>query len=98
MVTSRVTPPAEEEGVEVNGAEGVGGDAVPDRLEHSYTSLCLTVAVFMAHITWKWSETGKRTEKWCKILVIAKGKMSLSWVVVSLYTPIISRRIYCKML
>ena len=29
MITSRVTPPVEEEGVEVDGAEGVGGAAVP---------------------------------------------------------------------
>ena len=33
----------------------------------------------MAHMKVKWSEKGKGIEKWCKILVIAEGKMSLSW-------------------
>ena len=32
MIVSRVTPPAEEEGAEVDGAEGVRGAADPDRL------------------------------------------------------------------
>ena len=45
MITSRVTPPAEEEGAEVDGAEGVGGAADPDRLERSCALLLLTVAV-----------------------------------------------------
>ena len=45
----------------------------------------------MAHITGKWSEEGKGTEKWHKIRVIAEGKISLSWVAVSLYTSIIER-------
>ena len=91
MIGSRVTPLAEEEGAEVDGAEEVGEAAVPDRLKHSYASLRLMVAVFIAHITWKWSEMGKETEKWHKILVIAEGKMSLSQVVVSLYTSMIDR-------
>ena len=30
------------------------------------------------HMTVKWSEEGKGTEIWRKILVIAEGKMSLS--------------------
>ena len=29
-------------------------------------------------MTVKWSEEGKRTKKWHKILVIAEGKISLS--------------------
>ena len=91
MITSRVTPPAEEEGVEVDGAEGVGGAAVLDRLECSCTSLLLMVAASMAHITWKWLETGKGTEKWCKILMIAEGKTSLSRVTVSLYTSMMEK-------
>ena len=37
MIASRVTPPAEEEGAEVDGAEGVGGAADPDHLERNYT-------------------------------------------------------------
>ena len=36
------------------------------------------VAVSMAHMKVKGSDAGKGTEKWCKILVIAEGKMSLS--------------------
>ena len=75
----------------MDGAEGVGGAADPDYLERSYASLCLMVAASMAHITWKWSEMGKGTEKWRKIIVIAEGKMSLSWVVVSLYTSMMER-------
>ena len=45
----------------------------------------------MVHMTEKWSEEGKGTEKWHKIRVIAEGKMSLSRVVVSLYTSIRER-------
>ena len=45
----------------------------------------------MAHMTWKWLETGKGTEKWRRILVIAEGKMSLSRIVVSIYTSIRER-------
>ena len=41
-------------------------------------SLCLTVVASMAHMTWKGSNMEKGTEKWRKILVIAKEKMSLS--------------------
>ena len=43
MIVFRVTPPAEEEGAEVDGAEGVGGAAVPDHLDRNYASLHLTV-------------------------------------------------------
>ena len=91
MIASRVTPPVEEEGAEVNGAGEVEGAAIPDRLKCSYASLCLTVAVSMAHMTWKWSETGKGTKKWRRILVIAEGKMSLSQVTLSLYTSMMER-------
>ena len=91
MIVSRVTPPAEEEGVEVDGVKEVGGAVDPDRLERSCALLCLTVVVSMAHITWQWLETRKGTEKWRKILVIAEGKMSLSWVAVSLYTSMMER-------
>ena len=44
MIASRVTPPAEEEGAEVDGAEGVGGAAVLNCLERTCTSLRLMVA------------------------------------------------------
>ena len=63
MIALRVTPPTEEEGAEVDGVEGVGEAADPDRLERNYASLCLMVATSMAHITWKWSKMGKGTEK-----------------------------------
>ena len=45
----------------------------------------------MAHMTKKWSEEGKGTEKWHRICMIAEGKMSLSRVAVSLYTSKIER-------
>ena len=91
MIVLIVTPSAEEKGAEVDGAEEMGGTADLNHLKRSCASLCLTVAMSMAHITWKWSKTGKETEKWRKILVIAEGKMSLSWVVVFLYTSIVER-------
>ena len=91
MIALRVTPPVEEEGAEVDGVEGVGGATNLDHLEHSYALLRLIVAVLMAHITWKWSEMGKGTEKWCKILMIAEGKTSLSRVTVSLYTSMMEK-------
>ena len=75
----------------MDGGEGVGGVTDPDRLECSYASLRLTVVASMAHITWKWLETGKGTEKWRKILVIAEGMMSVSRVIVSLYTSMMER-------
>ena len=59
MIALRVTPLVEEEGAEVDGVEGVGGATNPDRLEHSYALLYLTVVASMAHMTWKWLETGK---------------------------------------
>ena len=71
--------------------EGEGGAVVLDCLDRNYASLRLTVVASMAHITEKWSETGKGIEKWHKIRVIAEGKMSLSRVVVSLYTSIRER-------
>ena len=92
MIASRVTPPTEEEEAEVDGVEGVGG---VDHLIRSCASLRLMVAASMAHMTWKWSETGKGTKKWRKILVIAEGKMSLSWVAVFLNTSMMER-IKCK--
>ena len=87
MIASRVTTLAKE-GAEVDGIEEVGGAADPNHLERSCALLRLTVAVSMAHITWKWSKMGKGTEKWRKILMIAKGKISLSHVAVSLYSMI----------
>ena len=45
----------------------------------------------MAHITEKWLDEGKGTKKWHKIHVIVEGKISLSRVIVFLYTSIIER-------
>ena len=81
--------------VERDGAEREGGAVESDCHDLNCTSLCLTVVTSMAHMTEKWLEEGKGTEKWHKICVIAEGKMSLSWVVVSLKTSIIER-IKCK--
>ena len=55
MMASRVTPLTEEEGVEVDGVEEVGGVVVSVRghLGLSYASLRLMVEVSMAHITKK---------------------------------------------
>ena len=74
LIASRVTLPVEEERAEADGAEGVGGVADLDHLERSCALLRLMVAASMAHITWKWSEIGKGTEKWHKIYVMLKGK------------------------
>ena len=72
-------------------AEGVGGVADLDFLEHSCASFRLTVAASIAPMTWKWSDTGKGIEKWRKILVIAEGKMSLLRVAEFLYTSMMER-------
>ena len=69
----------EEEGADVDGAErdGVereGGATKSDYRDQNCTSLRLTIAASMAHMTEKWSEEGEGTEKWHKIRVIAEGK------------------------
>ena len=86
MIASRVTPPKEEERAEVDRAEEVGGAAVCvwGYCDLRCASLHRTVAASMAPITEKWGETGKGTEKWWRIRVIAEGKMSFSQVVISL--------------
>ena len=91
MITSKVTPLVEVERAEVDGAEGVGGAADLDHLEQNYASLHLTVVASIAPIMWKWSDMGKGAKIWHKILVIAKGKMSLSRVAESLCTSMIER-------
>ena len=90
-MSSRVTLLIEEEGEHVDGAEGVGGVVDPDCLNRNCASLCLTVTASITPITEKWSDKGKGIEKWRKILVIAEGKMSLSWVAVSLNTSMMER-------
>ena len=91
MMSSRVTPLVEEEGANVDRAIEARGIVIPNRLKRSYALFCLMVAASMAHMTWKWSETGKGIEKWRKIIVIAEWKMSLLRVAVSLYTSMMER-------
>ena len=91
----------EKEGADVDGAdqdgvewEGEGAKSICRDL--NCASLRLMVAVSMAHMIEKWSKEGKGMEKWHKIHVIAKGKMSLSRVAVSLYTSIKIGRASCR--
>ena len=77
MMSSSVTSPIAKEGVDVDGAEREGGSTESDCLKRNCASLHFTVAVSMAHMKVKWSNKGKGTEKWRKILVIVEGKMSL---------------------
>ena len=51
MISSKVTPPAEVEGAEVDGVEGMGGAIVPDCLKRNYASLRLMIVASIAHIT-----------------------------------------------
>ena len=88
-MSPRDTSLVEEEGADVDGDRD--GAAESNYCDLNYALLRLTVAGSMAHMTKKWSEEGKGTEKWHKIQVIAKGKMSLSRVAISLYTSIIER-------
>ena len=73
----------EEEGEDVGRTEwdGVGWEGGVESCCHNLNCALLrfTVAASMAHIKVKGSDAGKGTEKWCKILMIAKRKMSLSW-------------------
>ena len=66
MMALSVTPPAEDEGAEVDGVVEAGGVAVSiwGCLGLSYASLRLIVATSMAHITRKRGNSGKKTEKW----------------------------------
>ena len=82
MMSPKDTSP-EEKGADADGAERDGakrekGVAESDCRDRNWASLRLTVAESMAHMMVKWSEEGKGTEKWHKILVIAEGKMSIS--------------------
>ena len=82
MMSPKDTSP-EEKGADADGAERDGakrekGVAESDCCDRNWASLRLTVAESMAHMMVKWSEEGKGTEKWHKILVIAEGKMSIS--------------------
>ena len=88
MMSPSDTLLVEEERANVDGANrgGVERDGVKqeegvvDSCHNlNYASLRFTVVTSMAHMCEKWLATGKGTEKWRKILVIAEGKMSLSW-------------------
>ena len=85
----------EEEGADVDQANRDGverkGGAADSCCNLNCASLHFTVAASMAHMKVKWSDKGKETKKWCKILVIAEGKMSLSWDAKSKRTSITDR-------
>ena len=66
------------DGAKRDGVEREGGSAESNYLDRNCASLRFTVAASMAHMKVKWSDNGKGTEKWRKILMIAEGKMSLS--------------------
>ena len=70
---------ADADGVDRDGAEREEGATESNCRDGNWALLRLTVAQSMTHMTVKWSEEGKGMEKWRKILMIAKGKMSLSW-------------------
>ena len=82
----RVTPLAEDEGAEKEGAEEAGGTAILiwDYLGWSWASLHRTVAASMVHMTEKCVDSKEETEKRRRSLVIAEGKMSLSRLAISL--------------
>ena len=74
---------ADVDGVELDGAKWEGGATESDCRDLNCASLRLMVVASMAHMIEKWVEEGKRTKKLRKILVIAKGKMSLSFLPLS---------------
>ena len=83
MMSPRVTLTVEDKEVNMDranrdGAEWEGRAADPDCLDLNYASLRLSAMASMAHKKVKWSNARQGTEKWRMILVIGKGKMSLS--------------------
>ena len=78
-MASRVAPPVEDKGAEVDGAEEAEGVIVLvwGRLNRSYASLRLTVAASMAFITVKWGDLGKQTKKMAKDLPDSRKKNEL---------------------
>ena len=60
MMASRVTPPTEEEGAEMDGVEDVERVTVlvRGRFGQSWASLYLTVAVSMTHMVGKCGDSG----------------------------------------
>ena len=61
-MASRVTPPMEKEGADVDGAKEARGITVSvhGRFDRSWASLCLIVATLMAHITANEEKKGRR--------------------------------------
>ena len=59
----------------MNGAKREGGVAKSDCLDRNCALLRFMVAASMVYMKVKWSDKGKGTKKWRKILVIADGKM-----------------------
>ena len=70
-----------EEGTDVGRVErdGVGREGGVESCcrDLNCASLRFTVAASMAYMKVKGSDAGKGTKKWCKILVIVEGKLSL---------------------
>ena len=60
MSTSKLTPPVDEEGVDVEGVEEAEGATVSvhDCFGQSWASLHLTIATSMAHMTKKLRDMG----------------------------------------
>ena len=83
MTSPKDTSPEEEgadaDGVDRDGAEREEGAVESVCRNRNWASLRLTIAYSMVHMMEKWSDEGKGTEKWRRILVIAEGKISLSW-------------------
>ena len=84
MMSSSDTSLIEKEGANVDGADRDGAERVGRAADPVYhdlncASLHLTVVASMAHMKVKGLDAGKGTKKWRKILMIAEGKMSLSW-------------------
>ena len=82
MMSQSDTSLVEEEKADMDRVyrDGIGWVGATESIYRNLNcaSLCLAVVASMAHMTWKGSDMEKGTEKWRKILVIAKEKMSLS--------------------
>ena len=83
-MTSPKDTSLEEEGADADGAERDGAEQEEGASESNYCDrnwalLRLMLALSMAHVIVKWLEEGKGMGKWRKILMIAEGKISLSW-------------------
>ena len=65
--------------MELNEMELNGREELLNPTASTETMPHYVLAASMAHMKVKWSDKGKGTKKWRKILVIAEGKMNLSW-------------------